>query len=174
MLDLTSRPAAPEREHAYLRHEYITRSDIAHFVRRNASTIVGAILVSLAAAALYVFLAQPLFTARVQLLIDPKLPQPIRESPSEPSFFVDSPQVESQIAVLRSEELALTVIKKLGLFEAPEQSGLAGMFQRNENAVSEDERKRVAIARFENGLDVRRVGVSYAIDIFYTGPVPEA
>ena len=110
----------------------------------------------------------------MQLLIDPKLPQPLRESPSEPSFFVDSPQVESQIAILRSEELALTVIKKLGLFEAPEQSGLARMFQRNENAVrSEDERKRVAIARFENGLDVRRVGVSYAIDIFYTGPVPD-
>jgi polysaccharide biosynthesis transport protein len=174
MLDLTSRPVAPEREHAYLRHEYVTRRDIAHFVRRNASTIVGSILVSLAAAALYVLLAQPLFTARVQLLIDPKLPQPLRESPSEPSFFVDSPQVESQIAILRSEELALTVIKKLGLFEAPEQSGLARMFQRNENAVrSEDERKRVAIARFENGLDVRRVGVSYAIDIFYTGPVPD-
>ena len=161
MLDLTSQPAAPEREHAYLRQEYVTRSDIAHFVRRNASTIVGSILVSLAAAALYVLLAQPLFTARVQLLIDPKLPQPLRESPSEPSFLVDSPQVESQIAVLRSEELALTVIKKLRLFEAPDA------------VRSGDERKRVAIARFEDGLDVRRVGVSYAIDIFYTGPVPE-
>ncbi len=174
MLDLASRPVAPEREHAYLRREYVTRSDIAHFVRRNAAAIVGSILVSLAAAALYALLAQPLFTARAQLLIDPKLPQPLRESPSEPSFFVDSPQVESQIAVLRSEEVALTVIKKLGLFEAPERSWLARMFQRNENAVqSEDERNRVAIARFEDGLDVRRVGISYAIDVFYTAPVPE-
>jgi capsular exopolysaccharide synthesis family protein len=183
MLDLTSRPAAPEREHAYLRREYVTRSDIAHFVRRNASTIGRSILVSLAAAVLYVLLAQPLFTARVQLLIDPKLPQPLRESPSEPSYYLDSPQVDSQIAVLRSEGLALAVIKKLGLLEDPEfqagrQSGLLTLlgriFEGNENAVrSEDERNREAIARFENGLDVRRVGVSYAIDIFYTARVPE-
>lgn len=172
MLDLTSRPAAPEREHVYLRREYVTRSDIAHFVRRNASTIGRSILVSLAAAVLYVFLAQPLFTARVQLLIDPKLPQPLRESPSEPSYYLDSPQVDSQIAVLRSEGLALAVIKKLGLFEAPgfqagRQSGLLAflgrIFEGNENAVrSEDERNREAIAQF--GVDS-----TYAVSV---SPMP--
>ena len=165
MLDHTSRQKR-RNESSLSRREYVTRSDIAHFVRRNAATIVGSILVSIAAAALYVLLAQPLFTARVQLLIDPKLPQPLRESPSEQSYYLDSPQVDSQIAVLRSEELALAVIKKLGLLEDPEYQVV--------NAVrSEAERNRVAIARFEDSLDVRRIGISYAIDIFYTARVPE-
>ena len=70
MLDHISRPGAPQSDYLS-RREYVTRSDIAHFVRRNAVIIVGSILISFALAGLYVLLAQPIFTARVELLIDP-------------------------------------------------------------------------------------------------------
>ena len=180
MLEHASRAETPQREQLF-RREYVTRSDVAHFIRRYASTIVGSILLCLTAAALYVLLTQPMFTAHAQLLIDPKLPQPLRETASEASY--GSPEVESQIAVLRSEELALNVIKKLGLLDESEpqlgqlsglQALIARMFERKESALrSEEERSREAIARFEAGLDVRRVGISYAIDVYFSARHPE-
>ena len=164
MLDLTSRPQVPE--YSYLRREYLTRSDIAHFIRRNARTIAASILLSLAAAALYLALAQPIFTAHTQILIDPKLPQPLRESPGEPTYTLDSPQVESQIAVLRSEGLALSVIKKLGLLDDSE-------YGFGQPVRSEAERRRAALKWFAGALDVRRAGISFAIDIFFAARDPE-
>lgn len=172
----------PQREQL-LRREYVTRSDIANLIKRNASTIIRSILAFVAAAAVYVLLAQPLFTAHTQLLIDPKVPQALAKSPNEPSSELDSPQVESQIAVLRSEELAVAVIKELGLLDDPEfqvgqQSRLRALLARFFNgkesvAPSDEERSREAIARFEAGLDVRRSGISYAIDIYFSAHEPE-
>jgi capsular exopolysaccharide synthesis family protein len=181
MLEHTSRAETPQREHLF-RREYVTRSDIAHLVRRNASTIAGSILVCLTAAALYVLLAQPMFTAHAQLLIDRKLSQALRETASDASY--GSPEVESQIAVLRSEELALNVIKKQGLLADIEPQGgqlsglralIARIFGRKESAPESDaERSREAIARFEAGLDVHRVGISYAIDVYFSARDPQS
>ena len=181
MLDFASRSSLPltDREFAY-RRQYITRSDIAHFIRRNAKSIAVPILIGIAAAALYLLLAPPIYTARAQLLIDPKLPQLLREGAGDSNLQIDSPQVESQIAVLRSSEVALAVVDKLGLLDNPEFQGRPGPFSLSRwvsspkavDSLSDDERRLVAISRFDAGLDIRRVGISYAIDIYFSALNP--
>jgi uncharacterized protein involved in exopolysaccharide biosynthesis len=126
------------------------------------------------AASLYLLLATPEFIARSQILIDPKTPV-LREQTREVNFSLDAAQVESQITLLRSEKIAAMVINDLKLRDDREFQGAAPamwrtLFERPEELSEEDAsfiRHRTAIAAFETGLIVRRVGLSYAIEIAF-------
>ncbi len=159
--------------------EAITHYDIKRFIKRNSSTLLGSALVGIFAAVTYIMTAVPLYTAYTQIIIDPSLPQALRE-PSESIFSIDNAQVESQLEVLRSEEIAKAVISQLKLEDIVEFSGSNGtIFGRlwrpsaTETAASAFARKRATLARFDNNLSVRRVGLSYAIEILFSSRDPE-
>lgn len=146
------------------------------------------------AAGFYAISARPMFTARAQILIDPRLPAVLREQLGETTLSLDSPQVESQMAVLKSEELAGTVVKSLDLVNDPEfqpkpPSALkrqlnflltqfrsllaaAGLLDQNapvpaNGTAAADIPFRIAVGIFLDRLDIRRVGMSYAIDLSF-------
>jgi capsular exopolysaccharide synthesis family protein len=158
----------------------VSYAEIGLFLRRYCWTILAFIAISLAIAAAYVLTATPEFTARAQLLIDARIPTILREQTGETGNPIDSPQVESQIAVLRSEEIALTVIDKLGLRKHPEFAAPPPGFAARLLSLatgkppepprfdSEAEASRLAIRLFLSRLDVRREGMSHAIDITFT------
>jgi len=163
-------------------HEFLGYADIAQFVKRNRTTILGSPLITIVGAILYILVTDPIFTARAQILIDPKMPQLLREQTGEVNFSLDNAQVESQIAVLRSEKIALTVINELNLREDPDfQDRRRSIFatlrswiwNSNDQTLSEFEQSRRAVTMFEAGLDVRRYGLSYAIDISVSSKDPE-
>jgi capsular exopolysaccharide synthesis family protein len=162
--------------------EFVSPADIASFLKRHFWVIAGSLLVGIAGASLYLFLSEPIFTARSQLLIDPKMPQPLREQSGEVVFSIDNAQVESQMAVLRSEKIATTVIDNLNLKDDPEFLGgrpsiltrLRSLILAREKPVLSDfERFRQAMGTFEDSLEVRRSGLSYAIDIAFSSLDPE-
>lgn len=167
MLDTVSRSVS-ERDNSF-RREYVSRSDIAHFVRRNLAWVLTPVAVGLVVAVIYLLLALPAYTARTQLLIDPRMPQPLREGLGDVAVNIDSAQIESQIAVLRSSELAYAVIDKLDLTNNADFQPLDPKF----SALPPDQRRIIALGRFDQGLDVRRVGISYAIDVSYAARRPE-
>lgn len=169
MLETVSRVGL-DHEPGY-RREYVSRSDIAHFIRRNFLSVLVPLFGGLLVALLYVLLVAPTFTARTQLLIDPKTPQALRDGLGEASLALDSSQVESQIAVLRSSEVALAVIARLKLMDEPEFQ--PGRKPTEASPISDLERRTAALGRFDGQLDVRRVGISYAIDISFTARKPE-
>ena len=78
------------------------------FILHNCLLLMGAITASLAAAVVYLFVVSPAYTARAQLLIDAQVSPLLREQLSSRTPL-DIAQVESQIAVLRSEQIALPV-----------------------------------------------------------------
>jgi capsular exopolysaccharide synthesis family protein len=163
--------------------QFIGYPDIASFVRGHIRTIAGLPLIALVGALVYVFTTEPTFTAKSQILIDPKVPQLLREQSGEVNFSLDNAQVESEMAVLRSEKLATTVINELNLSNDPELQNdktsifttLQSRFLGEGNRAKETEffRFRRAIAAFESGLDVRRTGLSYAIEIAFSSKDPE-
>lgn len=173
--------------------EYISYGDILRFLERYWLTIALTSMASLVAALLYLLLAQPMFTARAQILIDPRMPSVVREQVGETSIALDSPQVESQIAVLRSEELGAKVIDALGLlddseFQPKQPSDLMRMLgslwawtrtkspplgSDRELPSGDDMAAQVALAIFLDRLDVRRVGMSYAIELSFTSIDPD-
>lgn len=155
--------------------ELVTPYDIKHFLKRYTTTIAICSLIGLLAALAYSYWAVPMYTARTQMIIDPSLPQVLRDKSTETTFSIDNAQIESQLEILRSEKLALAVIDQLKLQDVPEFSQPQKSiwpFAR-ESAADADALQRVALHRFQSNLYVRRTGVSYAIEILYDSESPE-
>ncbi|MBZ9677696.1 GumC family protein [Mesorhizobium sp. ES1-1] len=68
----------------------------------------------------YVVTSDPIYAARTQILIEPKIPRGVQQQqPAEVNLSLDTAQVESQLAVLRSQKIAMMVIDDLGLMNDP-------------------------------------------------------
>jgi uncharacterized protein involved in exopolysaccharide biosynthesis len=149
-------------------NEFISAADFAAFFRKNATAVLAPLILTVTAASLYLLLATPEYIARSQILIDPKTPV-LREQTREVNFSLDAAQVESQITLLRSEKIAAMVINDLKLRDDREFQGAAPPIWRTlfEKSDASFIRHRTAIAAFETGLIVRRVGLSYAIEIAF-------
>lgn len=153
----------------------VSYRDILGFFRRHVRTIAMSVAATLALATLLLMLTEPVFTAQAQILIDPGIQSVLREQSDDPSTAMDSQQLETQIAVLRSEEVSKAVVQRFNLTEDPEFRVLHGTdyslpwpLSRETSATSEEERFRLVLAKFRKNLLVRRIGVSYAIDIYFT------
>jgi uncharacterized protein involved in exopolysaccharide biosynthesis len=89
------------------------------FVISNVLTIVAGVVLALAVMTVHLMTTTPTYTAYTQLLIDARLAQVLRDQLGDIGLSLDTAQVESQIAVLRSEQIALIVINKLRLMDDP-------------------------------------------------------
>jgi polysaccharide biosynthesis transport protein len=161
---------------------FITYYDIKRFIKRYYVTIAIATVIGIFLAAAYAFTSVPLYTARTQIIIDPSLPQTLHDQNGSGLFSLDNAMVESQLEVLRSEKIATAVINQLKLGDNPAFNGgppslLSRLFSllrsKKSNAVDEFVKQRSILGRLQGGLEVRRVGLSYAIDIQYRSPSPE-
>jgi capsular exopolysaccharide synthesis family protein len=173
---ISGRSTAPSSESSFITHH-----DIKRFLKRYAKTIVTATLLGILVSSAYVVFTVPLYTARTQIIIDPSLPQAMQQSHSEGIFTIDNAQVESQLEVLRSEKIATAVIDELKLQDVPEFSvggpSLLSLPFRlllpQPGPPTDFEKQRITLAIFDAGLNVRRLGVSYAIDIMFSSRSPE-
>jgi capsular exopolysaccharide synthesis family protein len=173
----------PSLGSAYKR-DYISQAEISSFLRRYIRTILASVVVVLSIAILYLIVTPAIYTARAQLLIDPKTTQPVRSS-TDDSAFLDGPQVESQIAILRSETIARGVVAALGLDHDPDFMGeehgfrwqlhrLAHMIDgRTPPPPSPSDLQQAAIDKVVSGLDVGRIDISYAISIAFSSKNPK-
>ena len=153
--------------------------DIVDFVYRNAVLLTATTLAGIAVAVVYILMAVPLFTAHGQLLIDLKVPHLATEQWRETGIVLDSSQIESQIAVLRSEPVAMAVVDRLGLlddasFAGPLATvpGSAEVGSKPMPTEQDAERVRTAVGRLQAGLGIRRLGFAYVIEISYTAQEP--
>jgi uncharacterized protein involved in exopolysaccharide biosynthesis/Mrp family chromosome partitioning ATPase len=96
--------------------DFIGFADIMSFIRQRILLIMTFPLLGLLVAALHVATTDSIFTARTQILIEPKIPQLLQQS-SEINLSLDTSQVETQLAVIRSEKIASMVIEELGLID---------------------------------------------------------
>jgi len=149
------------------------------FVRKYRAHIVRGALAGAALGVLFPFLASAVYTAQTQVLMDPALPSVIEEDARAPATM-DSQKLETEMAVLRSEVVALATIKHLNLTDDPEFGVTVLSDFLPDWAVSPARRdaanslrSQLMLATFRKNLTVRRVGVSYAIDVFFTARKPE-
>ena len=151
---------------------------IANFFRRQSSVILFATFLATALGVIYLVTARPIFTGQVQLLIDTHKVQGLQVSPQLPFIQADTVQVESQVGVLKSENIASAVIEKLHLAQDAEfiepgggllaaiSSFVSAEFEfADRPAPSEFELFRRAIGAFKSRLTVTRIPQSYIIQI---------
>jgi succinoglycan biosynthesis transport protein ExoP len=156
---------------------------IVGFLRRRYLIVLASLLLSLSLGALYLFTAAPIYTASSTILIEPRkglLQQTLGGDP-----LPDAAWIESQIGVLKSQNVAAYVVKQLRLAEDPQfigsADGLIGqlidqLLARLDKLLvrlgwqapepkTEAEHVGDTIAAFMGQLDIRRIGTSYMMRI---------
>lgn len=154
------------------------------FGRRQYAVILFSVLVAVGLATVYVMGVPPGYTAEARLIIDTRKNQIFQQQSVIGDAPIDSVTVESQVEILKSENIALTVIKDLNLAEEAEFVGSSGgligaigsfvsdYFGFNEPASSFELTRR-ALRVFEGRLGVRRVGLTYVIELTFRSTNPE-
>ena len=150
----------------------------------------------MAVAALYLVTAAPRYTGHAVLVIDTHNTQSLQAPSQRPSADLptDTATVDTQIEILKSENIATSVIKELHLNDDPEfiapSPGIIGRIigfltfvlipnipsfehEGGGGPTPEFRRMRAAIDTFEENLKVKRSGLTYAIDIEFKSLSPD-
>ena len=155
------------------------------FLRRSYGIMISAVLVAVAFAAVYVFTTPRSFTAQASLIVDTRKIQVFERPPLLSEMNLDFMAMESQLQVLRSDNVALAVITNLRLTEDPEFVGWKGGVNsplsnfpfvsvvRSARPSSESELIEAVLSVFQKRLTVTRVGGSSVIEIKFESTDPE-
>jgi succinoglycan biosynthesis transport protein ExoP len=154
-----------------------------NIVRRQLPTILVVMACVLALGLIYLFTAVPKFTATARMVIDTRKVQLFQQQSVLGDIAVDPGMVETQVEILKSENISLAVIKDLRLTDDPEFVGsggglvgavfgtISGLFSSDE-PQSEFELTRKALERFEKNASIKRAGLTYVMDIAFTSIDP--
>jgi len=159
-------------------------SNTVAFLRQQYPVILLTVLVVLGLGGLYLFSAKPTYTATATLIIDSRKNQLFQQQSVLGDIPIDSSSVESQVQLLKSETIALAVIKELNLVEDPEFNGSGGgligtilgsvtQAFSTRSPVSEIEATRRTVEAFSSRLSVRRVGLTYIIELSFSSFYPD-
>ncbi|WP_409190096.1 polysaccharide biosynthesis tyrosine autokinase [Bradyrhizobium sp. RDM4] len=148
-------------------------------ISRQYPAMIVTVLVCLGLAGSYLMSATKRYTGSAVLMIDSRKMQGFQTqgTPGTGDNPIDSSMVDSQVEVLKSETIASAVIKDLHLLDSPEFmraddglfSSLTHLFSDfiPDEKPSDLELMRGAIERVQGGLTIKRVGLSYVIEIAY-------
>jgi polysaccharide biosynthesis transport protein len=144
------------------------------FLRRQYPIILFVAALGLGAGFIYLRVTPPVYTAHASLIIDPHRSPFIQQ---QGLLGEDPIEVDSQIEILKSKAVTLSVIKNLKLMDDPEfhssggglMSGLLGFS--TAKPQSEAEALETLIAAFSNGISVNRIS-GRVIEISYSSRDP--
>lgn len=132
----------------------------------------------------YLLTASRYYTATAEVIIDSRKNQIVQQQ-NAPSADqpIDTFMVDSQVEILKSEAISLSVIKELGLINEPEFTGPSGGLIGSvseaigsffpSSPLSDYERQRIALARFEKALAIKRRNLTYVIEVSFKSLSPE-
>ncbi|MDD1532475.1 MULTISPECIES: polysaccharide biosynthesis tyrosine autokinase [unclassified Bradyrhizobium] len=152
-------------------------------LRRQFPTMLAIVVACLLVALLYLFTAMPQFTSTASMVIDTRKVQLFQQPSMMSDVSVDSGMVETQVEILKSENISLAVIRDLHLIEDPEFTGSGGgligavadalsALVSTAQAPTEFKQTRKALERFEKKRTIRRIGLTYVMEIGFTSSDP--
>ncbi|MDX3969777.1 MAG: polysaccharide biosynthesis tyrosine autokinase [Bradyrhizobium sp.] len=159
--------------------ETVTISELVEqftgFIRRQFPIFIFFLACALAVGAVYLFTTPPIFTSHAMLLIDSSKVRILQQDAPLGDLPIDAGQVETQVEILKSEGIGLSVIKELKLTEDSEFVGggggvmgmVRGLFQ-SPGVQSDTALTRAALGSFLARRTVTRVGRTYVLDIGFT------
>ncbi|WP_159726786.1 AAA family ATPase [Methylosinus sp. Ce-a6] len=151
--------------------EFSFRDIIRALWRRRRILLISVALAVIGTAA-YLIVTPVRYMATTTLILDAKRPSlGASEVFIEPQ--VDDTAVESHVETIRSESVAILVVKKLRLFEDPEFVGVVNALEnsidgKTETPPTDEGVLREAVSAFSRGLSVNRLRRSYVVEISFT------
>lgn len=140
------------------------------FIRRRFLIILFTFLfVTAIGEVLVLKLIQPKFMATATIFIDNRKYQMFQHQSMVGDTSIDSYALESQIEILKSENIALAVVRKLHLADDAEfgnpKPGLLGTLLGSSQIASDFARERRALGVVASQLTAKRIGPTYVIEI---------
>jgi exopolysaccharide transport family protein len=160
---------------------------VSGFIRRQLLIFLLIFACAIVLGSVYLFTAPPRYTAHVMLLIDSSKMRFLQQQQQAPLSEVplDATQVDTQVEVLKSDNIALSVIDEQHLTENREFMNVGGGFigamvelvsgllvSSQPGPESGSELKRSALAIFKSQRTVTRLARTYVLDISYTALSP--
>jgi succinoglycan biosynthesis transport protein ExoP len=150
------------------------------FARRQFPVFIFILACSLVLGLVYLFTAPARYTAHAMLLIDSSRLRVLQQQQGPVGDIpLDTAQVETQVEILKSENIGLAVVKEMRLTEDPEftksSGGILGFvfsLLASPETQSEDELTRKALRGFLQGRSISRVGRTYVLDVGFTSLSP--
>ncbi|HVX77239.1 MAG TPA: polysaccharide biosynthesis tyrosine autokinase [Bradyrhizobium sp.] len=154
--------------------------ELSGFVRRQFTIFVFITSCCLALGLVYLLTTPANFTSHAMLLIDSSKLRVLQQQDTPMTDVpIDTAQVETQVEILKSENIGLSVVKDLKLTQDPEfvgsGSGLFGWIGSlfpAPKVQSETKLDRVALASFLAKRNISRVARTYVLDIAFTSLHP--
>jgi succinoglycan biosynthesis transport protein ExoP len=151
-------------------------------LRHQLPTVIVFMVLTMALAILYLATAVPVYVATAYMVIDARKVQMLDPQESaRGAVNIDAGMVQTQIELMKSQNVSREVIKRLNLTDDPEFAGrppgffgslkerIMGLFRSPPKPLSEEEAKaqklRSVQAAFEGKRNVTRVGQSYVMEI---------
>jgi succinoglycan biosynthesis transport protein ExoP len=178
-----SEKMAPEPDLLSLRQSLST---LRGLVDRQRPVLLLVVFACVALALIYILTSPKGYTATAELFLDSHKSQSLQQqSPMGTDVPVDSSMVDSQVEILKSESIALSVIKDLQLADDPEFTGPSGypldtiirtvgsVFSSGDDTPTANGRLRTVLSRFQDNLTVKRLLQSYVIELSYQSRSPD-
>jgi polysaccharide biosynthesis transport protein len=153
-----------------------TLSTITGTIRRQLPIFLVVVALSVSFGLLYLLTSPSRFTATATMVIDTHKIQLFQQQSVVGDMPIDAGTVQTEVEILKSQNVSKAVIKDLRLTDDPEfvspQSGLLGAvasslgkFISPSATESNESLERKALARFESARTVNRVGLTYVMEI---------
>ncbi|TFV71215.1 chain-length determining protein [Bradyrhizobium frederickii] len=157
---------------------------VADVLRRQWPIIAACTGASLALVIVYLVLAQPMYTANARIMMDTRQTQVLDKDSNASSALIDTGYVDSQVEVINSDDLILSVVRRLKLTEDPEFNGsnpgllsmvlgkVMSLFGTGEPA-SQERLEHAVVEAVQKSLRTERVLTTYVLSLNYRSRSPD-
>jgi uncharacterized protein involved in exopolysaccharide biosynthesis/Mrp family chromosome partitioning ATPase len=147
--------------------------EILGVIRRQLRLILLTLLLALAVATGIVLAARPVYTAAALVLVDPSRKDLLEADPTTAQAPLDSPRVDSEVEIVKSDATMLKVVADANLLQQPGYSLQPGLFDRFLTLVrlkqpvdpTPDDLLRYALKQLREQIAVQRIGLTYLISV---------
>ncbi|MFL5238734.1 MAG: AAA family ATPase [Rhizomicrobium sp.] len=157
---------------------------VGDVLRRQWPLIAAAVGASLVLVVVYLVLAKPMYTANARIMMDTRQTQVLDKDSGTNSALIDPGFVDSQVEIINSDDLILSVVRRLHLTDDPEFNGsnpgllsaitgkLTGPFGRGE-PPSQERLERAVVESIQGNLRVERLLTTYVLSLSYRAHSPD-
>lgn len=157
---------------------------VADVLRRQWPIIAACTGASLALVMIYLVMAQPMYTANARIMMDTRQAQVLDKDSNANSALIDTGYVDSQVEVINSDDLILSVVRRLKLTDDPEFNGsnpgllsivlgkVMSLFGSGEPA-SQERLEHAVVEAVQKNLRTERVLTTYVLSMNYRARSPD-
>ncbi|WP_375161662.1 Wzz/FepE/Etk N-terminal domain-containing protein [Bradyrhizobium sp. RDT46] len=157
---------------------------VTDVLRRQWPIIAVCTGASLALVIVYLAMAQPMYTANARIMMDTRQTQVLDKDSNASSALIDTGYVDSQVEIINSDDLILSVVRRLKLTEDPEFNGsspgllsiiigkVTSLFGSREPA-SQERIEHAVVQQIQKNLRTERVLTTYVLSLSYKARSPD-